>query len=440
MLQRIFGAPSRAMVKLRDAAFPNPFPHTLEYSSPARGTWNIVHSGMLLPESHQIYVCAAGCLRGVVLTAAEMGAMDRFSTLEFREKDMVNTDNETFLIEGISSILHRLPKLPRAVLVFTACVHHFLGCNLSYVYRVLRERFPRVDFAECIMDPIRQTKGLTPEERERREILRLWRPLPRDLVSVNIIGSNLALDRSSDLSRFLQAAGITLRDTAACSSYEEFLSMAKAGLNIYWHPFTKVAARDLEKRLGQTCLYLPQSYDSEEIIAQMKKVAVALSLPLPALRARRKTAEEAMGEAAKLLGDTPIAIDLSFTFRPFHLARVLTQYGFHVLRIFSDGVSKEDEEDFHWLQEHSGDMELIATKHADMRLFQRGTEEKLLALGQKAAYFCDTPYFVNFVEGGGYWGFDGLKRLAALMVDACQKPKDMRQLIQRKGWGGPCCL
>ena len=60
-------------VRIADANFPAPFRSGLEYSSPARGTWNIVHTGMLIPEVHEIFVCAAGCLRGVVLTAAEMG-------------------------------------------------------------------------------------------------------------------------------------------------------------------------------------------------------------------------------------------------------------------------------------------------------------------------------------------------------------------------------
>ena len=66
-----------AIVKMKDAQFPSPFAGGLEYSSPARGTWNIVHTGMLVPEAHEIFVCAASCLRGVVLTAAEMNAMDR---------------------------------------------------------------------------------------------------------------------------------------------------------------------------------------------------------------------------------------------------------------------------------------------------------------------------------------------------------------------------
>jgi len=440
MLQKIHGQPSRAVVKLRDASCPAPFPHTLEYSSPARGTWNIVHTGMLLPDSHQIYICAAGCLRGVVLTAAEMGAMHRFSALEFREKDMVNTDNETFIIEGITTILHRLPKLPRAVLVFTACVHHFLGCNLRYVYDTLHRRFPEVEFAECIMDPIRQTQGITPEERERREIYRLLKKAPLDEKSINTIGSNLPLDKDCDLMQLLVSFGFSLHDLTGCQSYEEFQDMAKSRLNLYWNPFTHLAAKDLKERLGQEFLYLPQCYDSESILRQLRQIADALSIPLPDFQAKQQAASDALREAQGILGATPIAIDLSFTFRPFNLARVLCQYGFRVAQIFSDVVSREDEEDFRWLQEHHGDIDLIATKNADMRLFNRTSQGKLLALGQKAAYFNDTPYFVNLIEGGGLWGFHGLCHLARLMVEAFHMPKDMRTLIQRKGLGGPCCL
>ena len=188
MLQRILPpTPAAPSLPIASATSPTPFPQTLEYSPAARGTWNIVHTGMLLPESHQIYICASGCLRGVILTAAEMGESyyRRFHTLELQERDLYATDPETFLVEGITNILHRLPELPPAVLTFTACVHHFLGVNLPYVYRTLRHRFPSVQFAECIMDPIRQTKSMPPETRERLEIARLLKksPLPPEDVT-----------------------------------------------------------------------------------------------------------------------------------------------------------------------------------------------------------------------------------------------------------------
>ena len=60
-----------AVVKIKDASFPTPFVSALEYNSPVHGNWNIVHTGMQVPESIQIYVCADNCMRGVVLTAPE---------------------------------------------------------------------------------------------------------------------------------------------------------------------------------------------------------------------------------------------------------------------------------------------------------------------------------------------------------------------------------
>ena len=74
-----------AQKAIKDAPFPAPFDPTLEYSAAVRGTWNIVNTGMLIPEAHEIFVCAQGCLRGVVLTAAEMGKMERFSSILCRK-------------------------------------------------------------------------------------------------------------------------------------------------------------------------------------------------------------------------------------------------------------------------------------------------------------------------------------------------------------------
>ena len=71
--------PGKTEVFIKEASFPVPFQPGLEFNSPAHGNWNIVHTGMLVPEAHQIYVCADNCMRGVVLTAAEMNAADRFS-------------------------------------------------------------------------------------------------------------------------------------------------------------------------------------------------------------------------------------------------------------------------------------------------------------------------------------------------------------------------
>ena len=100
MLKRVNDPAVRKLegIPIADAKFPAPFVSGLEYATPARGTWNIVHTGMLIPEAHEIFVCAASCLRGVVLTAAEMGAEHRFYTVEIKEHNLFEGDMEDLLI------------------------------------------------------------------------------------------------------------------------------------------------------------------------------------------------------------------------------------------------------------------------------------------------------------------------------------------------------
>ena len=43
--------PEGAMIRIKDASYPAPFHSGLEFNSPVHGNWNIVHTGMLMPET-----------------------------------------------------------------------------------------------------------------------------------------------------------------------------------------------------------------------------------------------------------------------------------------------------------------------------------------------------------------------------------------------------
>ena len=97
-----------AVVKIKDASFPTPFVSALEYNSPVHGNWNIVHTGMQVPESIQIYVCADNCMRGVVPTAAEMNAADRFSFVLVEEQNLLEAALwKDITIEGVTDVLNK---------------------------------------------------------------------------------------------------------------------------------------------------------------------------------------------------------------------------------------------------------------------------------------------------------------------------------------------
>ena len=442
-------SPEGAIVKIKDASYPAPFQPGLEFNSPVHGNWNIVHTGMLMPEAIQIYVCADNCMRGVVLTAAEMNAADRFSYVIIEEDDLLNGNLEDVTIEGVTDVLNKLGEKPKAVLLFTVCLHHFLGCDLKMVYEELERRFPEIAFIRCYMDPIMQKHGLTPDQKLRKAMYDPLKEKKTDSHVVTLLGHNFPLDESSDIKRFLKKCGCELREIATCETWEEYEKLAEAGIFLSIFPTAKYGAQVQAKRLGREHMYMPASFDYEEIKRQMKMLAETLSKVIEKMPDAQKDSyyekeievcEEAVAMAQKVVGDTPIVIDYLMHPRPLGLAKYLLEHGFQIEAVYLDGISAEEEQEFYWLKDHAPELELRATIQAKMRVLPRKHEGKVLALGQKAAWFTQSPYFVNVVEGAGVYGFDGIRKLANLMIEAYNEEKEVEDLVVRKGWGCESCI
>ena len=485
-----------AAVRIADADFPVPFSHRLEFNAPVHGTWNIVHIGLMVPDCHQIYVCADNCMRGVVLTAAEMGAGDRFSSVLIEENDLYDGNLETITIEGVSDVIRRLPYRPRAAAVFLVCLHHFVGTDTAHVFSTLEERFPDIDFMRCWMDPVMQKTGLTPEQKLKEAMFRPVRPLPVDPGLVCVLGDNQALDPDSDLAQTVKEGGgriLQLNDweehgerigisslrraendeTAAaqysfmssCKTYEDYLQIGAAGLFITRSPLGIHGVSQLAKRLGRPFLYLPPVCTGQEIgeqtgrlrgmLREIREQADSTAFSTEEMdvtpQGPKQTesicpvsaaeADAALAHARALIRDTEITIDYILNPRVLNLARRLLESGFHVTRIYLDALLPEEEKDFQWLRGNYPDLILNATIHPKMRVLHNPDKTgRMLALGPKAAWFGGTDHFVNLVDYGGIWGNSGLVKLATLMEDAFLHEKDTRSIVPRKGQGCACVL
>ena len=422
------------------ASFPSPFVSGLEYASPARGTWNIVHTGMLIPEAHEIFVCAASCLRGVVLTAAELNMAHRFSTVEVRENNLLDGDMEDLVIDGVSDIIEKLPKRPPVVLVYTSCVHHFAGCDLDMIYESLRQRFPDIDFVDCYMNPIMRKSGLTPDQLMRSRLYQPLKPRPIRSGTVALIGSDLPNDEENDLMQMLRKNDLKIHEITSCRSYEDYQEMAESEYYVSTYPAAVAGGDLLSDRLGGKHIYVPFSFDYEEIEAGFTRLAEALGIAAPDFTGKREACTAALAETLALVGSTPIAIDYTYCPRPLGLAKLLLTAGFNVQRVYLDVVTGEEKAAFDYLKENFPNLELYPTVHASMRFLAAKEPSGFLAIGQKAAHFTNTNHFVNVVEGGGMLGYQAIFKTLELMLDAYQEEKDMRSLIQIKGMGcGGCC-
>ena len=152
-----------------------------------------------------------------------------------------------------------------------------------------------------------------------------------------------------------------------------------------------------------------------------------------------KQAEDALFSAKKALGDTPVAIDFTAVTQPFSLAKLLCEKGFNVKYIIND-VLGEDGAAFDGLKTLAPDIEIYSAVNVNMLHFPEEDHEKVVAVGQKAAHYFNTDYFVNIVQNGGYYGFTGIAEIARLIEEAANAPKDRRTLISHKGIGCESCL
>lgn len=442
-------------VTLKDLDFETPFYEGLQYNPPARGVWNIVHTGMLIPEAHQIYVCAQGCLRGVILTAAEMNLMERMSWVSLREKDMWNGEMESRVVEGVAHIVEQMEKRPRCILVYLSCMHMFEGCDFRVIADELTEMFPGTFFVDCYMTPTMR-KTMSPDAMMKNSLYAPIKKLEKDENLVALVGCDRATDRTSDIYELAAMAGKKVWEINDCKTYDEYLQLGAASLLISYLPVASAGVRKLADKLNIPWVYAELNYDEEDIVDNIKTIGELLGVPSEKVNEyidkKKEEAHSALKQAKELLGDTPIVIDYSATPSSMGLARCLTEYGFNIRTIYSDVFRKDERKHFDKLKEINPDILIYPTMDPAMRYADNQYEkdlaeknvsdevEKILAIGQKAAYFVHTPYFVNIADGGGMYGLDGLKRMAEEISTAFKEKKDTKKLISHKGIGCDSCL
>jgi hypothetical protein len=261
-----------------------------------------------------------------------------------------------------------------------------------------------------------------------------------DKADVSIIGSDFKIEEDSEVMRILRSALVTVRESSSCLDMDQYLSMGDSSLFICPYPTGLHAIKQLARRLDVPWLYLPFTLSYTENDRQLEALYQSLSklgysyerVDTEVLKA---ACQRRLKEAKDLIGDTAIAIDAHALPRYLGLARLLISHGFRVIRLYGDVFSPEEKEDYEWLQENASELSLCSMIHTGMRVFPRGPEEKVLAIGQKAAYFHQTPYFVNMVQGAGLHGYAGILRLIDMMEEAYLHSKDTKDLVGRKGLG-----
>lgn len=352
---------------------------------------------------------------------------------------MVSEDITTVTLEGITELLHKFEKLPPAVIVFPVCVHHFLNCDMEYVYSHLEEEFPEVVFIRAFMDPIMQKLHITPEQTLRRAMLEPVPPKENKDKIINILGSDMPLYKDSEIFDLIRSAGFKTQEIFDFKSFNEYMDMGAASLNICNYPTGDLGVKAFSERCGIPYLYMPFEVVPEKIDESMAKLADTLGTEGPDLKDLKQELVNAMDNCCSYLRGTPVAIDYTAHPRPFSLAYILTEFGLNVKRIYADSISEEEKDIFMMLKKKYPDIRLYSTINPFCRVVDHDASD-YVAIGQKAAWFCGTSRFVNIIEGAGLFGYKGLIRLAELIREAYDTESDTEDIVPRKGLGCVSCI
>ncbi|MBQ7738941.1 MAG: hypothetical protein IJT59_04750 [Desulfovibrionaceae bacterium] len=442
---------------IKDTNFPAPFTTHLEFNAPVRGPWNIVHKALLLPEAHLIYICARGCLRGVIMTVHEMGAANRFSWVGVSEEDIALGSLEEKTYQSVSHILDNLNKKPPLVLLYLSCIHKFMHFDYQTLLNLLNQRYPQITFVDCYMMPTMRKSGPTDEERTYVKMYQALYTRKNDNnvnleentleeKSINFIGNDQPIKPQSLILELLQKEHFIIRDLNFCQTYCDYLDLAKSKYNLTIFEDAYLAAETLSQNLNQTHIHLPVAYTPAKIRDELNELAQILEFKLDTdlINLAELKACASMQKAKGILGNMPIHIDYTFSPKPLNLARALLDFGFNVQAIYLDAFDPKEEDDYIWLKTQAPNLLISATLAPEERfkalsLNLSKQNDPVLALGQKAAYLTQTNYFVNLVRGGGLYDFKGLSILANLMVQASFNPKPLG-LILAKGLNCPSLL
>ena len=419
----------------------------LEFNMPVHEGWNIVHIAMQVPEGHQIYVCPENCLRGVVMTAYEMGAAGRFSCVSVSERDLIVDNLETVTIDGASDVveeMHAGGEFPPVIFLFTVCSHRILSCDFDYVFKTLREKYPDIIWVHAYMDCIAQKEGLYPDMKLRKAMYEFIPKTHSDEKIVNLLGSEvIATKENNDIVAYYESQGIKVRQLSDIHTFDEYMQLGNACMNICMYKSGDYGVEAFSERLGIPYhLMLPffEDLDLPEI-EKSKNITEKNNGGLPTF----SEVKEKYREFQKQIENTPVVIDSMAIVCPYSLAEFMLDQGFNVTYVISDGAPAYEKEIAERLEKTHPQLHTVLP--ADPRLREETyrrklqSDKKTLAVGPMAAWVFNTPYFVNQIENDGAYGKLGMLSLLEKMKDAIANPKPIEKTVLQKGIGSSrCCF
>ena len=408
------------------------FENTLCYTAPSHGDWGIVRIAALVPETHLLFVSPSACGRHGALGALQHGFKDRVSYLAITREDII-AGYDALVEEAIAELLRRKKPRPKAVMIFVSCLDDLIGTDLNSLCERLHSAHPDVEFQPAHMNPITLDSKKPPMVTTQAAMYAFLHPAKTRDQGINLMGNLDALNPNCELFGVLKDWDyVPIRHLSAFETFEDYQSMAKSRASLLLSPIASLAAQQMEARLGIPSLFLPVSYDIEEVDAQYAQLAAFLGKDIPQLGAQREEALTETKATRRALAGRPIWITAGSVLKPFTLARALLQAGLNVEAVVAQTAIAPDRAACQWLCENHPEVLILQPQHINVIDFAHRSPDAV-AIGFDAAYLAGTSRVVSIVNDAGMFGYWGIAALMRSLREEAAHPQDLKQLIDDYG-------
>lgn len=398
----------------------------LHFNGPGAAGFGVKRTAMLLPESVMLLVAPSCCGRHGTVTGSKDGFDDRMFYLKITERDLVTGKYLSRIPEAAELVARRNPKV---IFLSMTCVDAILGTDLARIAAEVEER-TGIRTVGSFMDPIAREGRRAPMVSVQAAIYGALEQADRDEKAVNIVGNFVPVNERSEIYGILKDKGYdTIRQISSCSTYEEYMKMAEADLNVVINPQAVAAAEMMKKELGIPYVHMKNAYGPDRIEEELLKLGVSLYEEKEHLKKSLLAFKEAHGSLSVGIGEAVNGSNME-------LALTFLEAGLDVRYVFKNILTDYDIEMMEKISNINPDVRIYSGVHPSMNgggKYPANDRPDILhadiTIGLDAGYLDQKSIAVCWSMENQDFGYSGMEALLDEMEEKIKYPLPLKEQI-----------
>ncbi len=384
-------------------------PATLAFNSPGAEGFGVKRAGLAIPGSVMLLVAPGCCGRNTSLVSAMPAYKDRFFYLNMDETDVVTGRHLKKIPQAVEEVVNCLEKKPSVVMICITCVDALLGTDMERVCRKATERVG-LPVRPCYMYALTREGRKPPMVHVRQSLYSLLEQRKKKGNVVNFLGFFAPVIDDFELYRYLRGLGVkTIHEISREPDLVHFYQMAEANFNLVLHPEARMAAADLEQRLGIPSIELTRLYQIEKIRNQYQALGRVLGTQFDD-EADYAAAKAALDRFKADHPNTVFSIGECMNGDAFELSLALAEYGFGVEEVFGT-ISGENFGYLRRLAAISPETRVYSNMEPTMLYYDALETDVTVTIGKDAGYYHPDRPTLHWNSDTQPYGYAGMRRL-----------------------------